>query len=57
MGRGKSQRSWELIAAARSILEEIQPTTIRSVCYQLFIRRLISSMKRNETNRVSTQLT
>ncbi len=55
-GRGKSQRSIELIDAAARILEEIQPATVRAVCYRLFIEGLISSMSKSETNRVSSQL-
>jgi hypothetical protein len=55
-GRGKSPRSLVLIHAAREILAEIQPATIRAVCYRLFTRGLIGSMSKNETNRVSTQL-
>ena len=57
MGRGKAQHNLDLIAAARDILSELQPTTVRGVCYQLFILRLIPSMAKNETNRVSKQLT
>jgi hypothetical protein len=37
-------------------LAEIQPTTVRSVCYQLFTRGLIESMSRNETAKVSRLL-
>ncbi|MGC2048294.1 MAG: hypothetical protein WA635_06765 [Gallionella sp.] len=55
-GRGKSQKSKELIAVARTILEEIQPATVRAVCYQLFIRKLIPSMDKKHTNAVGTQL-
>lgn len=55
-GRGKSQKSTDLINAAIAILDEIQPTTIRSVCYQLFIRKLISSMAKSNTNKVGSQL-
>ena len=57
MGRGKSQKTLELIAAAWEILNEIQPASVRAVCYQLFTLNLIASMSKNETNRVSTQLT
>jgi hypothetical protein len=57
MGRGKSRRSLELIEASLEILAEIQPATVRAVCYRLFTRGLISSMARTETNRVSRQLT
>ncbi len=56
MGRGKSQRSLELIGAAQVILAEIQPATIRAVCYKLFTLGEIESMSKNCTNRVSTQL-
>ena len=55
-GRGKSQKSTDLIIAAIAILKEIQPTTIRSVCYQLFIRKLIPSMAKSNTNKVGSQL-
>ncbi len=47
----------ELIDAAREILTEIQPASVRAVCYRLFTRNLIHSMTKSETNRVSTQLT
>jgi hypothetical protein len=56
MGRGKAQKTMDLIAAAREILVVSKPTTVRSVCYQLFNRGLIPSMKKNETNRVGIQL-
>ena len=56
-GRGKSPRSLELIATAFTILQEIQPASVRAVCYRLFTMGLIDSMTKPETNRVSTQLT
>ena len=56
MGRGKSRKSLELIAAAKTILEEIEPASVRAVCYRLFIMGLIKSMSKGETNKVSTQL-
>ena len=56
MGRGKSAKSVELVEAAHEILNVIQPASVRAVCYQLFIRKLIGSMAKNETNRVSAQL-
>jgi len=40
MGRGKSAKSLALIDACYEILQEIQPATVRAVCYQLFIRTL-----------------
>jgi hypothetical protein len=56
MGRGKSQHSLDLIDACYTILEEIQPATVRAVCYRLFTMRLLPSMAKTCTNRVSTQL-
>jgi hypothetical protein len=49
MGRGKSQCNLDLIDEAYDILEEIQPASVRAVCYQLFIRHVIDSMSRNNT--------
>jgi hypothetical protein len=56
-GRGKSQRSLQLIDAAKVILAEIQPATVRAVCYRLFVAGLIDSMEKRNTSRVSVQLT
>lgn len=56
-GRGKSQKSLALIDAAHDILEEIQPATVRAVCYRLFVLKLIKSMAKSETGKVSKQLT
>lgn len=55
-GRGKAQKSLALIEASRNILEEIQPATVRAVCYRLFILRLIPSMAKGNTNKVGQQL-
>lgn len=52
-GRGKSQKTIALIDAAIRILAEIQPASIRAVCYRLFTERLIDSMAKAHTNRVS----
>lgn len=54
--RGKGARSLHLIETAASILEEIQPASVRAVCYQLFVRGIIPDMSKASTNRVSTQL-
>ena len=56
-GRGKSPRSLALIEAARTILEEIQPASVRAVCYRLFTMTLIPSMAKTSTSRVSKQIT
>jgi hypothetical protein len=55
-GRGKSQKSMDLIAAAYQIFSEIHPATVRAACYRLFIEGIISSMAKNHTNAVGTQL-
>jgi len=46
----------QLIEAAYSILTEIQPASVRAVCYRLFTAGVIDSMNKSCTNRVSTQL-
>jgi hypothetical protein len=56
-GRGKAQKSLDLIDAAYRILSEIQPASVRAVDYKLFNEKLIASMAKSETNRVGTQLT
>ncbi len=55
-GRSKSGKSMQLIEAAREILEEIEPATVRAVCYRLFILGLIPNMGKNSTGMVSKQL-
>ena len=55
-GRGKAQKNLDLIEAARTTLEEIQPTSVRSVCYQLLGQKLITSMTKANTNAVGAQL-
>lgn len=55
-GRGKSHKSLALVTAAIDILAEIQPATVRAVCYRLFIRKLIPSMAKANTDKVSKQL-
>ncbi len=55
-GRGKAQKNVELIDAAYRILDEIQPASVRAVCYRLFVEGLIPSMEKANTNRVSSQL-
>jgi hypothetical protein len=56
-GRGRAQRSLDLIAAMHEIAEATQPISGRGIGYKLFIAALISSMARNETQRVSRLLT
>lgn len=56
-GRGKTTKSLALIRACATILAEIQPATIRAVCYRLFVAGLLDSMEKRNTSRVSVQLT
>lgn len=55
-GRGKSQRSITIIDAAKRILKEIQPASVRAVCYRLFVEKLIPNMGKASTNKVGQQL-
>ena len=55
-GRGKSQKSLALTQAAKDILSEIQPASVRAVCYRLFTAGLIPNMSKNSTSKVSKQL-
>jgi hypothetical protein len=58
LGRGKSPHTLELVRVSKEILAEIHPATVRAVCYQLFVvHKLIPSMAKAETNKVSTHLT
>lgn len=57
MGSGRSQRSLDWIEASYQILEEIQPASVRAVCYQLFRPwGLIPNMDKEWTDKVSVQL-
>lgn len=55
-GRGKSLQSIAIITAAIAILDEIQPATVRAVCYRLFVQKLIPNMSKASTDKVSKQL-
>ena len=55
-GRGKSKANLQLIDAAVSILREIQPASVRAVCYRLFVEKLIPNMSKGSTDKVSKQL-
>jgi hypothetical protein len=55
-GRGKGAKSLELIDACHEILAEIQPASVRAVCYRLFTMGLIPNMGKSSTNGVSRQL-
>lgn len=55
-GRGKARKSIELVDAAVAILREIQPASVRAVCYRLFTMGLIENMGKGCTDKVSKQL-
>jgi hypothetical protein len=55
-GRKLSEERKRRIEVAYLILEEIQPASVRAVCYQLFVRHLIESMLVGETQKVSRDL-
>ena len=52
-GRGLAQKTLNIIEASIAILEEIQPATVRGVCYRLFTRGLIANMSVGETQKIS----
>ena len=54
--RGKSKSSLDLIAASYEILSEIQPASVRAVCYRLFTLEKIPNMSKGSTGKVSKQL-
>ena len=55
-GRGKAHATRKLIEAGREILAEIQPASVRAVCYRLFTSGLIADMGKGSTDKVSRQL-
>jgi len=55
-GRGRALASDTIIDAAHTILAEIQPATVRAVCYRLFSAGLIPDMGKNSTQKVSRLL-
>lgn len=54
--RGKAKESLLLIEAAHQILEEIEPASVRAVCYRLFTMGIIQNMSKSSTGKVSKQL-
>ena len=55
-GRGKAQKSIDIINSSKAILEEIQPATVRAVCYRLFVAKMIPDMGKVSTGKVSKLL-
>lgn len=56
MGRGRSAETKILMARAIDILAEIQPATVRGVCYRLFSAGLLPSMDKSSTDKMSNLL-
>jgi hypothetical protein len=56
MPRGKADKTLALIAQMKILLKGIQPASVRAVCYQLFVKELITSMAKSKTNGVGVQL-
>lgn len=55
-GRGKAKKTLDLIDTAAEILREIQPATVRAVCYRLFVAGVLPDMSKGSTGKVSKQL-
>lgn len=55
--RGKARKTLEIELEIHQIVRERAPITVRGICYALFVRGLIPSMERNNTNKVSRILT
>ena len=54
--RGKSHASRLLIEASYQILKDIEPASVRAVCYRLFTMGIIPNMSKGSTGKVSKQL-
>ena len=54
--RGRAQATIDLIHTCSKIIEQVQPITVRGVCYKLFVEGLIDSMKINNTQKISRLL-
>jgi hypothetical protein len=50
--RGLGTKTIEIREAIKVILEEVQPATVRAVCYRLFVQKLIPEMSRLQTDRI-----
>ena len=57
MSRGRSHKTIERLDAAIKVLEEIEPASVRAVCYRLFVLGLIPDMGKSATNSMSRILT
>lgn len=51
--RGRATATTDIIATMVAIAREIQPCSVRALAYQLFNRKLIGSMGKLDTQKVS----
>ena len=54
--RGRSKATLDLIATCSEIIEQVQPITVRGVCYKLFVAGHIDSMAVKNTQKISRML-
>ncbi len=54
--RGRSKATIDLIATCREIIEQVQPISVRGVCYRLLVAGLIDSMAVKNTQKISRLL-
>jgi hypothetical protein len=57
MPRDLALKTRMIIDAAARILGEMQPASVRAVCYRLFVQGLIANMSKGQTDKVSRALT
>jgi hypothetical protein len=55
--RGRAKVTLDLIATCSEIIEQVQPITVRGVCYRLFVAGFIDSMAVKNTQKISRLLT
>jgi hypothetical protein len=54
--RGLGTKTIAIREAIKEILTEIQPASVRAVCYRLFVQKLIPQMSRLQTDMIGRQL-
>jgi hypothetical protein len=51
--RGRAKATLDLIDTCIEIIEQVQPITVRGVCYRLFVAGMIDSMAVKNTQKIS----
>ena len=54
--RGIAKRTTTLLYYAISVIDKLKPLTVRGVCYQMFVAKLLGSMAKNDTAKISRLL-